>query len=178
VLVFLLDSTMPCAGSSLTFDVLQQMDLLSSVKFCPSGQLTMPGSSMPAYYLILGGGSLTIVTSLVTAFGGALNSYYSRFFPFFGYVSQLEVFVLTLLPGLAVLYLGQRFLKKPEKQLQTCLAVVALSVISLFVIVGSAASLYLGVFFSGPPISFTGGIIGAFLNRAGDPATTQPNPPA
>jgi hypothetical protein len=133
---------------------------------------------MPAYYLIVTGGSLTIVTSLVTAFGGALNSYYSRFFPFFGYVNQLEVFVLTMLPGLAVLYLGQRFLRKPEKRLQTGLAVVALSVVSLFVIVGSAASLYLGVFFSGPPISFTGGIVGAFLDRASVSSPSQPSPPA
>ena len=138
------------------------------------GQLAMPMSSAPPYYLIMAGGSLTIVTSLVTVFGGALNSYYSRFFPFFGYVSQLWVFVLTMLPGLAVLYLGQRFLKRPEKQLQTGLAVSAISVISLFVIVGSAASLYLGVFFSGPPISFTGGIIGAFLNRITEQSLTQP----
>jgi hypothetical protein len=135
-------------------------------------------SSTPPYYLIMTGGSLTIVTSLVTAFGGALNSYYSRFFPFFGYVNQLEVFVLTMLPGLAVLYLGQRFLKKPEKRLQTGLAVVALSVVSLFVIVGSAASLYLGVFFSGPPISFTGGMVGAFLDRASGSSPSQPSPPA
>jgi len=49
----------------------------------------MAMSSAPAYYLIRPGGSLTIVTSLVTVFGGALNSYYSRFFPFFGSVSQL-----------------------------------------------------------------------------------------
>jgi len=81
-----------------------------------------------------------------------------------------------MLPGLAVLYLGQRFLKKPEKQLQTGLAVATVSVISLFVIVGSAASLYLGVFFLGPPISFTGGIIGAFLNRIEDASSSQPNP--
>jgi hypothetical protein len=135
----------------------------------------MAASSMPAYYLIMAGGSLTIVTSLVTAFGGALNSYYSRFFPFFGYVNQWEVFVLTLVGGLAVLYLGQRFLKKPEMQLQTGLAVVAISVISLFAIAGSAASLYLGVFFSGPPISFTGGIIGGFLNRTGIQSAAQPN---
>jgi hypothetical protein len=141
-----------------------------------ASQLAMSMSSTPAYYLIMAGGSLTIVTSLVTAFGGALNSYYSRFFPFFGYVNQLEVFVLTLLPGLGVLYLGQRFLKRPERHVQTCLAVLALSVISLFVIVGSAASLYLGVFFSGPPISFTGGVIGAFLNRTGDQSLSRPNP--
>jgi hypothetical protein len=135
-------------------------------------------SSTPPYYLIMTGGSLTIVTSLVTVFGGALNSYYSRFFPFFGYVNQLEVFVLTMLTGLAVLYLGQRFLRKPEKRMQTGLAVVALSVVSLFVIVGSAASLYLGVFFSGPPISFTGGMVGAFLDRASGSSPSQPSPPA
>ncbi len=152
---------------------------LSSVKFCRTEQSSMSSTSaMPAYYLIMMGGSLTIVTSLVTAFGGALNSYYSRFFPFFGYVNQLEVFVLTMLPGLAVLYLGQRFLRKPEKRLQTGLAVVALSVVSLFVIVGSAASLYLRVFFSGPPISFTGGIVGAFLDRASVSSPSQPSPPA
>jgi len=133
-------------------------------------------SSTPSYYLMMMGGSLTIVSSLVTSFGGYLFTYYRRFFPIFGYVNQLEVIALTLLPGLAVLYLGQRFLKKPEKQLQTGLAVAAISVISLFAIVGSAASIYLGVFFSGPPISFTGGIIGAFLNRTGDQSPAQPNP--
>ena len=136
----------------------------------------MSMSSTPAYYLIMAGGSLTVVSSLVTAFGAELIPYYSRFFPIFGYISQLEVFVLTLLPGLAILYLGQRFLKKPEKQLQTGLAVAAISVISLFAIVDSTASIYLGVFFSGPPISFTGGIIGAFLNRTGDQSSAQPNP--
>lgn len=136
----------------------------------------MSMSSTPSYYLMMMGGSLTIVSSLVTSFGGYLFTYYRRFFPIFGYVNQLEVIALTLLPGLAVLYLGQRFLKKPEKQLQTGLAVAAISVISLFAIVGSAASIYLGVFFSGPPISFTGGIIGAFLNRTGDQSPAQPNP--
>ena len=139
-------------------------------------QAAMAMSSTPAYYLIMVGGSLTIVSSLVTAFGGYLVTYYSRFFPIFGNISQLEVIVLTLLPGLGVLYLGQRFLKKPEKQMQTGLAIAAISVIGLFAIVGSAASIYLGVFFSGPPISFTGGIIGAFLNRTGDQSLSQRNP--
>ena len=136
----------------------------------------MAMSSTPCYYLIMTGGSLTIVTGIVTVFGGALNSYYSRFFPFFGYVSQLMVFVLTMLPGLAVLYLGQRFLRNPKAQLQTGLVVAGISVISLFAIVGSAASLYLGVFFSGPPISFTGGLVGAFLSKAGESLPVQSNP--
>src|SRR5690349_15012569 len=107
-------------------------------------QLAMSVSSTPAYYLIMAGGSLTIVTSLVTVFGGALNSYCNRFFLVSGFLSQPEVIVLTLLPGLAVLYLGQRFLKNPEKQLQTGLAIAAISVISLFAIVDSTASIYLG----------------------------------
>jgi hypothetical protein len=133
-------------------------------------------TSTPTFYLIITGGSLTIVTSLVTVFGGALNSYYNRFFLFSGYLSEPEAIVLTLLPGLGVLYLGQRFLKKPEKQLQTGLLVAAISVVGLFGVVGSAAFLYVGIFFSGPPISFTGGIIGAIMNRNRGQSLSQPNP--
>jgi hypothetical protein len=124
----------------------------------------MPGSSMPAYYLIMSGGSLTVVTSLVILFSGALNSYYNRFFPIFASINLLTAFALTLLPVLAVLYLGLWFLNKPKNKLRIGLAVAALSIVSLFVIVGSGVSIYVGIFFSGPPISFTGGIIGAFLN--------------
>jgi hypothetical protein len=133
-------------------------------------------TSTPTFYLIITGGSLTIVTSLVTVFGGALNSYYNRFFLFSGYLSEPEAIVLTLLPGLGVLYLGQRLLKKPEKQLQTGLLVAAISVVGLFGVVGSAAFLYVGIFFSGPPISFTGGIIGAIMNRNRGQSLSQPNP--
>jgi hypothetical protein len=133
---------------------------------------------MPAFYIIMGGGSLTIVTSVIILFGGTLNSYYGRFFPIFTNINMLTAFALTLLPGLAVLYLGQWFLRKPEYQLQTGLAVAALSMMSLFGIVGSAVSIYVGILFSGPPISFTGGIIGAFLSRTGDSSPSQPNPPA
>jgi hypothetical protein len=167
---------MPCARSSLTFDVLQEIVLLLSVKFSCYQQLAMPRSSMPAYYLIMGGGSLTIVTSLVILFSGALNSYYTRFFPIFSSINLLTAFALTLLPGLAVLYLGQRFLNKPKNQLRNALAVAALSIVSLFGIVGSTVSIYVGILFSGPPISFTGGIIGAFLSRTGDSSPPQPNP--
>jgi hypothetical protein len=74
----------------------------------------MPASFMPAYYMIMGGGSLTIVTSVVILFGGTLNSYYGRFFPIFTNINVLTAFALTLLPGLAVLYLGQRFLRNPR----------------------------------------------------------------
>jgi len=138
----------------------------------------MPASSMPAYYMIMGGGSLTIVTSIVILFGGTLNSYYGRFFPILTNINVPTAFALTLLPSLAVLYLGQWFLREPKSQLQTGLAVAALSIISLFGIVGSAVSLYVGIFFSGPPISFTGGIIGAFLSRTGDSSPSQPSPSA
>jgi hypothetical protein len=138
----------------------------------------MPASSMPAYYMIMGGGSLTIVTSVVILLGGSLDSYYGRFFPIFTNINLVTAFALTLLPGLAVLYLGQRFLRKPESQLETGLAVAALSMISLFGIVGSAVSIYVGILFSGPPISFTGGIIGALLNRAASSSPSQPSPPA
>ena len=138
----------------------------------------MPASSMPAYYMIMGGGSLTIVSSAVILFGGTLNSYYGRFFPIFTNINVPTAFALTLLPSLAVLYLGQRFLRKPGSQLQTGLAVAALSIISLFGVVGSAVSIYVGILFSGPPISFSGGIIGAFLDRAAGSSPSQPSPPA
>jgi hypothetical protein len=137
----------------------------------------MPMSTTPpTYYLIMTGGCLTIVTSIVILFGGALNSYYSRFFPIFTNLNMPTALALTLLPGLAVLYLGRRFIRKPESQLQTGLVVAALSIISLLGVVGSAVSLYVGIFFSGPPISFTGGIIGAFLSRSRDSSPAQPNP--
>lgn len=137
----------------------------------------MQMSSAPPYYLIMIGGSLTVVTSVVILFGETLNTYYSRFFPIFGNLNQLTSFALTLLPGLAILYLGQRFLRKPQTQLQTGLVIAALSIISLYAIVGSGISVYVGIFFSGPPISFTGGIIGASLNRAGASSPAQPGPP-
>ncbi len=136
----------------------------------------MPMSTTPPYYLIMTGGCLTIVTSIVILFGGALNSYYNRFFPIFASINLVTAFALTLLPGLAMLYLGQRFLRKPQNQLQTRLAVAVLSVISLFAIVGSGVSIYVGILFSGPPVSFTGGVIGAFLNRTGIQPAAQPNP--
>jgi hypothetical protein len=131
-------------------------------------------SSTPSYYLIMTGGCLTITTSIVILFSGTLNSYYYRFFPVFTDLNQLTAFALTLLPGLAVLYLGQLFLKKPN-QLQIGLAVAGLSIVSLFAIVGSAVSIFVGVIFSGPPISFTGGIIGAFLKRNLEQSPSQLN---
>jgi hypothetical protein len=134
----------------------------------------MPTSTMPAYYLIMGGGSLTIVTSIVILLGESLISY-NRFIPIFTGINQITAFPLTLLPGLAVLFLGQRFLRNPRTQLQTGLAIAAISIVSLAAIVGSGVVLYIGVFFSGPPISFAGGIIGAFLNRVGGSSPAETN---
>ena len=125
----------------------------------------MASSSMPAYYMIMIGGSLTIVTAIVILIGGSITGYYSRFLPIFSELNQATAFVLDLVPGLGVIYLGQRFIRKPESQLLTGLAVAVLSVVSLFAIIGSAVYIYIGVFFSGPPISFAGGITGAFLSR-------------
>src|SRR6267143_4693355 len=102
----LLDWTIVCARSQLTFDVLQETALLLSVKFCRGEQIAMQASSMPAYYMIMGGGSLTIVTSIIILLGGTLNSYYGRFFPIFTNINVITAFGLTLLPGLAVFYLG------------------------------------------------------------------------
>jgi hypothetical protein len=130
----------------------------------------VPTSSTPAYYLIMIGGSLTIVTSIIILVGGTLNAYYARFFPIFADLNQLTAFGLTIVPGLAVLYLGQRFLRKPETQLQSGLAVAVISTISLVAIIASGVSIYIGILYSGPPISFAGGITGAFLGKAGAPS--------
>ena len=127
----------------------------------------MPGSSMPAYYLIMIGGSLTIVTAIIILIGGSLNGYYARFFPFVNYLNQLTAFALALASGLAVIYLGRRFLRKPDTQLQSGLAIAVVSIIGLVAIVGSGVSLYVGILNSGPPISFAGGVTGAFLVRTG-----------
>ena len=127
----------------------------------------MPTSQMPAYYLIMSGGTLTIISSIVILLAGTLNSYYVRFFPIFTALNQLTSFTLTIVPGLAILYFGQLFLRQPETQLQSGLVVAGLSIISLVAIVGSAVEIYVGIFFSGPPISFVGGLTGAFLSKAG-----------
>ncbi|SRR5713226_2592533 len=137
----------------------------------------MPVTSTPAYYLIMTGGSLTIVTSIIILIGGNLNGYYARFFPVFSELNQITAFALTLVPGLAVIYLGQRFLRKPQNQLQSGLAVAVVSVISLVAVVGSGVSIYIGILFSGPPVSFAGGLTGAFLSRAGESSPSRQNPP-
>ena len=135
-------------------------------------------SSTPPSYLIMIGGCFTIVTSVVILFSQALNSYYYRFFPIFSSLNQITSFALTLLPSLGILYLGQLFLRRPQNQLPLGLAIAVLSIISLIAIVASSVSIFVGIVFSGPPISFTGGIIGAFLNRAGASSPPQANPPA
>jgi hypothetical protein len=134
----------------------------------------MTVTSTPAYYLIMIGGSLTIVSAITILIAGNLNAYYARFF---SELNQITAFALTLLPGLAVIYLGQRFLRKPQTQLQSSLAVAVVSVISLVAVVGSGVTIYIGLFFSGPPISFAGGLTGAFLSRAGESLLSRPNPP-
>ncbi len=48
----------------------------------------MPVTSTPAYYLIMTGGSLTIITAIVILIGGTLNSYYARFFPIFANLNK------------------------------------------------------------------------------------------
>ena len=126
----------------------------------------MPASSTPAYYLMMIGGSLTIVTAIIMIVGSNLNAYYARFFPVFSGLNLLTAFALTLVPGLAVIYVGQRFLAKTETHLQSGIAVSVISIVSLVAIVGSGVSVYIGILYSGPPISFAGGLTGAFIDRA------------
>src|SRR5260370_37345814 len=103
--------------------------------------------------MILGGGSLTIVTSAVILFGGTLNSYYGRFFPIFTNINMPTAFALTIVPGLAVIYLGQRFLRKPQTQLQTGPTLAGRSGIILVAIIGSGGSVDVGILNSEPPLS-------------------------
>lgn len=130
---------------------------------------------MPAYYLIMIGGSLTLVSSVIILIGGAYNAYYSRFYAIFADLNQITAFALTLMPGLAIIYLGQRFLRKPESQLPLGIAVAIVSLVSLFGIIGSGVFVAIGILNSGPPISFAGGITGAFLVRTGSSTVQPPN---
>jgi hypothetical protein len=123
--------------------------------------------STVAYYLMVIGGSLTIMTSIIMLVGSLPGSYYNRYIPFFNTtpLPLLYSFTMTILPGLATLWLGQRFLRKPDGQTKTALAVVALSIVSVFAVVNWDVFLYTGVLFSGPPICFTGGLLGALSGR-------------
>ncbi len=119
----------------------------------------------PAYYLMMLGSSLTLVTAIVMIIPNAINSYYSRFFPIFSGFNLATSFLLTFLPAVAALFLAHLYYTRPSTRLVAGLLVVGLSVVSLFGVVGSGVTIYEGLLFSGPPLSFTGGIIGAFLSK-------------
>jgi hypothetical protein len=118
--------------------------------------------------MIIGGG-LTIATAFVVLLYQVANSYYSRLlFPNLSVAASWVVdFPLLLLSGLAVLYLGQRFANDPDNESRSALLIVLVSLIGVYALVNSNFFLYVSIFFSGPPISFVGGIAGALFNRVG-----------
>jgi hypothetical protein len=124
----------------------------------------MKNLAILAYVVMIIGGGMTISTSIGILFVGTVSNYYGRVFIFSG-TNVVTTFALTLLPGLAVLYLGQRFARNPEAGTIAALAAAGVSVVSLFAVLSSDVYLIFGFFFSGPPISFVGGIAGAFFNR-------------
>ncbi len=131
----------------------------------------MTGSPTPAYYLMITGGSLTLLTAGVILLSAIFSPFYRYSLISPAPLYPLPASVLTLLPALAVLYFGQRFLRTLEAQTESALLVAIMSVISLVGVMGSGAFLYLGLFFSGPPISFVGGLTGALLKGSRDSST-------
>jgi len=129
----------------------------------------MKNLSILAYVLMIVGGGLTVSTGISVLMSISSLSYYARFYPAFSGLNQLTTFALMLVPGLVVLYLGQRFAGNPEAETRSALVAAAVSLIGLFAVINSAVSLYAGLFFSGPAISFVGGIAGALFNRVNFP---------
>jgi hypothetical protein len=118
------------------------------------------------------GEGLTIVTAITALLSVVLSPYFYRFFPIlFGTGLAPITFALTPLPGPVVLYLGQRFAGQPEAETISALVVAAVSAVSLFAVLNSNLYLVSGLFLSGPPVSYVGGIAGALLNRdSGQPS--------
>ncbi len=125
----------------------------------------MKNLSIISYVLMIVGAGLTIASGISVVMSVSSLSYYARFYQAVAGLNQLTTFALMLVPGLVVLYLGQRFGRDPEAETRSALVVAAVSLISLFAVANSAVILYAGLFFSGPTISFVGGITGALFNR-------------
>lgn len=116
------------------------------------------------YYLIIAGGALTLLTSIAAASSAVL--YYERFLPlYFGSFNEPTALILTLLPSIVILYLGRLYLSRPGTKRTASLIVIVMSVVSTLGVVLSGYSPVLGLFFSGPPISFLGGIFGLASDR-------------
>lgn len=125
----------------------------------------MSTSVTPAYYMMMIGSSLTIVTAVIMIIPNSINSYYGRFLSIYAGFNLATSFFLTLLPALACVFLSHLYYTRPPTRLAAGLLITALSIVSLVGVVGSGVAVYEGVVFSGPPISFIGGIIGAFLSK-------------
>ncbi len=113
-----------------------------------------------AYYLSIVGGSFTILTAVGVFTGSFYNVYLYRTptpAPTYG--------LLILLPALAVLFFGQKFETKPEKHRQSAFLVIAMSAVSMVGVLGSGAILFIGFLFSGPYLSFAGGVVGMLWHR-------------
>ncbi len=88
--------------------------------------------------------------------------------------SALTYGLLILLPALAVLFFGQRFVTKPEKHRQSAVFVIIMSAVSMVGVLSSGAILYVGLLFSGPYLSFAGGVVGMLWKRpAGSPGQSE-----
>jgi hypothetical protein len=131
----------------------------------------MKNLTILAYALMIIGGAMTISTSIAVLFSGTEIAYYGRFFPVFsGSGSPLVTFALLLVSGLIGLYLGQRFVRDPKAETRSALACAAISILGIYTLLASGAYIYIGLFFSGPPVSFVGGVAGALFNRVEIPA--------
>jgi hypothetical protein len=123
-----------------------------------------------AYFLMIIGGGLTIATGFVVLLSQVTNNYYFRLVPSLsGTADWVYGSSLSFLSGLAVLYLGQRFVHDHDNESRSALLIVPVALIGVYALLISNVFLYDSIFFSGPPISFAGGIAGALFNRV-DPS--------
>jgi hypothetical protein len=110
-----------------------------------------------AYYFSIVGGSFEIVTGIIIAFRPQFYYPYNLFL-----AGSPSVFnsLMTGLPGLAILYASWKFLDSSIGVRAWALAVIILSVVSLFGTLWSGIFLIEGLLLPGPFISFTGGVLG------------------
>ena len=110
----------------------------------------MTSSTVPAYYLMILGGCLTVTSSLSVFFRPYIYSTYLSY-----------AFLIPLLLGTGTIYLAHLIHTGSSKGYVRGIIVAALSLIALWFLPGSFTNL----FFSGPPLSFAGGIISELSTR-------------
>ncbi len=113
-----------------------------------------------AYYLTVFGGGLSLSSSIVIFTAGLSPSVERFVFAYSAYFNEPAALIFIVPSSLVTLYLSKSYLERPQTRRTVSLIVTVMSVISLTGVVWSGLFLVLGLFFSGPPISFVGGLVG------------------